>query len=119
MTIDKAQETKLQSRDKNTKVSGSVFSADISKSEDISRWRPIDQTLHYDFSATAATGMFFKNRHNFYQKDSRSFQQWVQQEAKQSILQDYEVTDTHKPIALTTNKNILDLHSPHGVQTRV
>ena len=31
---------------------------------------------------------------NFYQKDSRSFQQWVQQEAKRSILQDYEVTDT-------------------------
>ena len=54
-----------------------------------------------------------------YQKDSRSFQQWVQQEAKQSILQDYEVTHrhtdthththththihthTHKPIAIT------------------
>ena len=30
-----------------------------------------------------------------YQKDSRSFQQWVQKEAKQSIFQDYNVTDTH------------------------
>ena len=34
-------------------VSVSVFSADISKSEEISRWRPIDKTLHYDFSATS------------------------------------------------------------------
>ena len=39
MTIDKAQETKLQRH----KVSGLVFSADISKSEEISRWRPIDK----------------------------------------------------------------------------
>ena len=47
---------------KDTKVSVSVFSADISKSEEISRWRTIDKTLHYDFSATET---FFKNRHNF------------------------------------------------------
>ena len=30
-----------------------------------------------------------------YQKDSRSFQQWVKQKAKRSILQDYEVTHRH------------------------
>ena len=32
-----------------------------------------------------------------YQKDSHSFQQWVQQEAKQSILKDYDRgnTQTH------------------------
>ena len=52
MTIEKA---------KDTKVSVSVFSADISKSEEISRWRLIDQSLHYDFSATEP---FFKNCHN-------------------------------------------------------
>ena len=39
------------------KVSISLFSADISKSEEISTWRPIDKTLHYDFSAI--------NCHNF------------------------------------------------------
>ena len=50
MMMDKAQETKL-----------SVLSADISKSEDFSKWRLIDKTLHYNFSATE---MFFKNRHN-------------------------------------------------------
>ena len=57
MTMDKAQETKLQIY----KLSFSVFSADISKSEEISRWRPIDKTLHYNFSATET---FVKNRHN-------------------------------------------------------
>ena len=75
-----------------------MFSADISKSIEISRWRPIDKPLHYD-NDLSATKMFFKNRHNFfYQKYSHSFQQWVQQEAKQSIIQDYEVkhTETHK-----------------------
>ena len=38
---------------------------------------------------------FSKIATNFYQKDSRSFQQWVQQEAKRSYLQDYEGTHTH------------------------
>ena len=38
-----------------------MISADISKSEKISRWRPIDKALHCDFSATKK---FFKNRHN-------------------------------------------------------
>ena len=50
MMIDKAQETKLNFRD--TKVSVSVFFADISKSEEISRWQPINKALDYDFSAT-------------------------------------------------------------------
>ena len=38
-----------------------------------------------------------------YQKDSRSFQQWVQQEAKRSYFQDYEGTHTHthRQIAIT------------------
>ena len=44
---------------KDTKVSVSVLSADISKSEEISRWRPIEKALDYDFSATK---MFFENR---------------------------------------------------------
>ena len=38
-----------------------VFSADISKSEEISRWRLIDKVLHCNFSATK---MFFKNHQN-------------------------------------------------------
>ena len=37
----------------------SLFSADISTSELISRWRPIDKTLHYNFSAT--TDVFQKS----------------------------------------------------------
>ena len=87
MTMDKAQETKLQ-------VSVSVFSADISKSEEISRWQLIDKALHYDFTATTCK-KFFKNCHNCSSERLAFFQQWVQQEAKQSILQDYEVTHRH------------------------
>ena len=39
-----------------------MFSADISKSEEISTWQPIDKALriHCDFSATKK---FFNNRH--------------------------------------------------------
>ena len=59
MMIDKAQETKLQ----RYKVSVSLFSADISKSEEIPRWRLIDKALHYDFSATKK---FLKNFHDFF-----------------------------------------------------
>ena len=67
MTIDKAKETKLQ----RYKVIVSLFSADISKSEEISRWRPINKTLLYDFSATK---MFFENRHNFLSEGLTFFQ---------------------------------------------
>ena len=56
MTIDKAKNQSF----KDTKVRVSAFSADISKSEQISRWRPIDKALDYDFSATKR---FFENRH--------------------------------------------------------
>ena len=59
MTTDKAQERKKQSF-KDTKVSVLLFSADISKSEDISRWQLIDKTLHYNFSVAKT---FFKNCH--------------------------------------------------------
>ena len=73
MTTDRPKKQSF----KDTRVS--MFSADISKSEEISKWRPIDKALHCNFSATRK---FSKNCHNFYQKDPRSFQQWVQQEAK-------------------------------------
>ena len=51
MTMDKV---------KDTKVSNSLFSADISKSEDISRWQPINKAIHCNFSATKT---FFGNPH--------------------------------------------------------
>ena len=86
MTMDKAQETKLLKIHKLAPFL--MFSADISKSEEFQRRQPIDKALHCDFSATKK---FSKNLVTifFNQKDSRSFQQWVQQEAKRSILQDY------------------------------
>ena len=48
---------------KDTKVTVSEFSADISKSKEISRWRLIDKDLLCDFSATKT---FFKNCHNYF-----------------------------------------------------
>ena len=47
---------------KDTKVSVSMFYADVSKGEEISRWRLINEALHDYFSATKS---FFKNCHNF------------------------------------------------------
>ena len=38
-----------------------MFSADISKNEEISRWQPINKALHCDFSAPKT---FFENCHN-------------------------------------------------------
>ena len=89
MTMDK---TYMQQSFKDTKVSVSVFSADISKSEEISRWRPINKTSHCDFSALRR---YSKITTIVYQKDWHYFKQWGQQEVKRSILQDYNVTDTH------------------------
>ena len=43
-----------------------------------------------------------------YQKDSRSFQQWVQQEVKRSILQDYELTDRQ----IDTSHTQTDCYNP-------
>ena len=91
----KTQETKLQRY--STKVSVSLFSADISKSKEISRLRPINKTLHYDFSATKT---FFKNHHNFLSEGLTFFPAMgIKKEAKRSILQDYEETDTHTHMA--------------------
>ena len=39
-----------------------LLTSAVSKSEEISRWRTIDKTLHCDFSATKT---FFENCHNF------------------------------------------------------
>ena len=86
ITMDKAQETKLQ-RYKSYRFG--VCYADISKCEEMSKWTSI--------SLQVATKMFFKNHHNFLSEglSKRYFQQWVQQEAKRSILQDYEVPHRH------------------------
>ena len=47
-----------------------MFSADISKSEEISRWRPIDKALRYNFSVTE---MLFKNPHISFAEDNEAF----------------------------------------------
>ena len=89
MTMDKAQEAK---RLKIRKLAFRYFlmTSAKKKEEEISRWRPIDKALHYDFSATK---MFFKKRHNVFIKNTHVLSSnGFQQETKRSILQDYEVT---------------------------
>ena len=80
-----------------------MFSADISKSEEISRWRSIDKTLDYDFSATET---FFKIRHNCLSEGLTFFPAMgsTRSETKHSPrLRTNRQTDrqTDKPIAIT------------------
>ena len=98
MTMDKAQETKLQ-------VSVSVFSADISKSEEVSRWRLIDKALHYDFTATKK---FFKNCHNCSLERLTFFPAMGSTRSKTKHsprLQGNTQTHTHKLIAITLRQH--------------
>ena len=66
MTMDKAKKKKKKKKNNNnkqsfkdTEVSVSVFSADTGKSEEISRWRPIDKAL------AALHSFFFLNKDVF------------------------------------------------------
>ena len=105
MTMDKTQKTKL----KDTKVSISVLSADISKRKEISRWRPIDKTLHYDFSATET---FFKNSHITFAEDDEAFPSLCSNclKIKQSLRSSW--TDTHIHTQTHKQTNItLHLHA--------
>ena len=97
MTMDKPRKQSF----KDTKVSVSVFSADISKSEEISRWQQINKALHCDFSATK---MFFNNRHKLLSEGLTFFSAMgsTRSETKLSPrLRRNRHTHTHKPIAIT------------------
>ena len=95
MTMDKARETKLQ----DTKVSVSVFSADISKSKEISRWRPIDKALHCNFSAPK---MFFKKHHNCLSKGLTFFPAMDSMRSETKLSPRLRGnTQTHRQIAIT------------------
>ena len=95
MTMDKAQETKLQRYKSNL-----MFSADISKSEDISRWRLIDKAISLQL------GCFFENRHKFLSEGLTFFLAMgsMRSEMKLSprLRRNRHIhTQTHKPIAIT------------------
>ena len=71
--------------------------ADVSKSKEISKWRPIDEDLHDHFSAMKT---FFKNR----QDSSHVLSSYGFNKAKQSSLYDYEgantQTDCYNPLPM-------------------
>ena len=100
MTIDKAQETKIQ------KLAFRCFLLTSAKAK---KFQDGDRSIRLYTTISLQLRRFSKIATIFYQKDSRSFQQWVQREAKRSILQDYELTDTvthththtHTQIAIT------------------
>ena len=73
-----------------------MFSADISKSEEISRWRTIDETLHCDFSAPKT--FFWKSPQLFIRRtrvlSSNGFNK-KQNEAISKITNEHTDTQTH------------------------
>ena len=121
MTMDKAQKQNL----KDIKVSLSMFSADISKSKEISRWRPIDKTLHCSFSATRT---FFKNRHKFLSEglaffpamgSTRRERKLSPRLRKNRHTHTHTDTQTHKPIAITYTRVNNDLVSLSTADTHI
>ena len=86
MTMDKAQETKIQ------KLAFRCFLLTSAKAK---KFQDGDRSIRLYTTISLQLKCFSKIATIFYQKDSRSFYFWVHQEAKRSILQDYELTDTH------------------------
>ena len=87
MMIDKAQETKA------SKIHKLAFPCFLLTSAKAKKIQDGYQSIRI-YTISLQLRCFSKIALIVYQKDTRSFQQWVQQEAKRSILQDYEVTDT-------------------------
>ena len=97
MTMDKTQETKL-----NSKIQNLAFRCFLLTSAKAKKFQDGDRLTRLYTAISLHLRRFSKIATIFYQKDSRSFQQLVQREAKQSYLQDYEVTHTHRHIAITS-----------------
>ena len=88
VTMDKAQKNKA------LKIQKLVFCCFLLTSAKAKTFQDGDRLKRFYTTISLQLRRFSKIATIVYQKDSRSFQQWVQQEAKRSILQDYEVTDT-------------------------
>ena len=82
-------------RNKASKIQKLAFRCFLLTSAKAKTFQDGDQSIRLYTTISLQLRHFSKIATIFYQKDSRSFQQWVQQEAKRSILQDYELTDRH------------------------
>ena len=82
------------SRNKASKIRKLVFQCFLLTLAKVKKCQDGDRLIRLYTTISLQVRHFKKIAKIAYQKDSRSFQQWVQQEAKRSILQDYEVTHT-------------------------
>ena len=82
-------------RNKASKIQKLAFRCFLLTSAKAKKFQDGDRSIRLYTTISLQLRRFSKIATIVYQKDSRSFQQWVQREAKRSILQDYELTDTH------------------------
>ena len=87
--------TKQSPRNKATKIQKLAFHCFLLTSAKVKKFQDGDQFIRLYTTISLQLRHFSKIATIDYQKDLRSFQQWVQKEAKRSILQDYEVHVTH------------------------
>ena len=85
--MDKAQKHKA------SKIQKLAFRCFLLTSAKTKEFQDGDQSIRLYTTISQQLRRFSKIATIVYQKDSRSFYQWVQQEVKQSILQDYKLTD--------------------------
>ena len=88
MTMDKVQEKKA------SKIQKLAFRCFLLTSAKAKRFQDGERSIRLYTTISLQLRRFSKIATTVYQKDSHSFQQWVQQEAKRSYLQDYEGTHT-------------------------
>ena len=82
-------------RNKASKIQKLAFRCFLLTSAKAKKFQDGDRSIRLYTTISLQLRRFSKIATIVYQKDLRSFQQWVQREAKRSILQDYELTDTH------------------------
>ena len=80
-------------RNKASKIQKLAFRCFLLTSAKAKKFQDGDRSIRLYTTISLQLRRFSKIATIVYQKDSRSFQRWVQREAKRSILQDYELTD--------------------------
>ena len=80
-------------RNKASKIQKSAFRCFLLTSAKVKKFQYGDWSIRLYTTISLQLRCFSKIATIVYQTDSRSFQQWVQQEAKRNILQDHKLTD--------------------------
>ena len=99
-------------RNKALKIQKLAFRCFLLTSAKVKKFQDGDRSIRLYTTISLQLRRFSKIATIVYQKDSHSFYSWVHQEAKRSILQDYELTDrqthtyTHTQIAITLHLHL-------------